>query len=136
MPRTSFGMNQHSIFYLGWVFIYELSGCRFESRCCHLKRVFQENKASRFDVLCFLVFALLAYYRRNSLLAYLKLPYLKGLKNDGNKAYPVWNVSVFGVFTVRIFPHLDWIWRFTLNTDTFDTQWITLQKNIYQHIAN
>ena len=20
----------------GWVFVYELSGCRFESRCCHL----------------------------------------------------------------------------------------------------
>ena len=30
-----------------------------------------------------------------------------------------WKVSVFGVFLVHIFPHSDWIWRDTLNTDTF-----------------
>ena len=30
-----------------------------------------------------------------------------------NKTYTAWKVSVFGVFPVRIFPHLDWIWRDT-----------------------
>ena len=38
MSRTSFGVNLQSavIQCCGWVFVYELSGCGFESRCCHL----------------------------------------------------------------------------------------------------
>ena len=44
-----------------------------------------------------------------------------------------WNVSVFGVFLVRIFPHSNWIQRNTPNMDTFHTVqssqiWLTLRK--------
>ena len=32
-------LNHLAIWLNGWVFVYELSGCRFESRCCHLKSI-------------------------------------------------------------------------------------------------
>ena len=28
--------QEHTVWLNGWVFVYELSGCGFESRCCHL----------------------------------------------------------------------------------------------------
>ena len=32
----AFRINQYSVVWLnGWVFVYELSGCGIESRCCH-----------------------------------------------------------------------------------------------------
>ena len=40
MHRTDKYSQHSSIIWLvwlnGWVFVYELSGCGFESRCCHL----------------------------------------------------------------------------------------------------
>ena len=40
--------SQHSsiiwpVWLNGWVFIYELNGCGFESRCCHLEKDIQHN---------------------------------------------------------------------------------------------
>ena len=34
--RTLNHSTQRSVWLNGWVFVYELSGCEFESRCCHL----------------------------------------------------------------------------------------------------
>ena len=37
-PRTTWFVNKHStIWPIGWVFVYELSGSGFESSCSHLK---------------------------------------------------------------------------------------------------
>ena len=29
---------QTKLIFTGWVFVYELNGCGFESHCCHLKK--------------------------------------------------------------------------------------------------
>ena len=36
MSLTCFSVNSHFVFLFYWVFVYELSGCGFESRCSHL----------------------------------------------------------------------------------------------------
>ena len=36
MSLTCFRVNSHFVFLFYWVFVYELSGCGFESRCSHL----------------------------------------------------------------------------------------------------
>ena len=36
MSLTCFIVNSHFVFLFYWVFVYELSGCGFESRCSHL----------------------------------------------------------------------------------------------------
>ena len=58
ISRMSFKVNPHSIVHThrpvwlnGWVFIYELSGCEFESRCCHYfidsQQIFAVSESSR-----------------------------------------------------------------------------------------
>ena len=39
-------------------------------------------------------------------------------KNPDSMTFTGWKLSIFGVILVCIFPHLDWIRRDTLNTDT------------------
>ena len=75
----------------------------------------------------------------------LNFPYLFKF-HDWPSLITTWQVSVFGVFLVRNFPHSDWILRIspysvrmrentdqkTLNTDTFhavDGNWIMVQRN-------
>ena len=48
-PLSSYTKTESwSVWLNGWVFVYELSGCGFESRCCHLKKHFSGHFSREF----------------------------------------------------------------------------------------
>ena len=42
--------HNHLVWLSGWAYVYELSGCGFQSRCCHLKYVFLLENKLYFDL--------------------------------------------------------------------------------------